>query len=94
MFTVWIHIKAIRVFAECVLRFGLPVNFVCALAVPTAGSEDKLHASLQAAYAEAGDGFDDFGGSADDLGATAVGLGMGMEDFYPYVFLPFTPERR
>jgi V-type H+-transporting ATPase subunit C len=26
-FTAWIHVKALRVFVESVLRFGLPVNF-------------------------------------------------------------------
>lgn len=31
VFSVWIHVKAVRVFVESVLRFGLPVNFVCAL---------------------------------------------------------------
>lgn len=30
-FSSWMHIKALRVFTESVLRYGLPVNFVAAL---------------------------------------------------------------
>ena len=30
LFVSWVHIKAVRVFVESVLRFGLPVNFTAA----------------------------------------------------------------
>ena len=33
-------------FVESVLRYGLPVNFVCALIKPKPGSEDNLHNNL------------------------------------------------
>ena len=33
-------------FVESVLRYGLPVNFVCALIKPKPGSEDSLHNNL------------------------------------------------
>jgi hypothetical protein len=27
----WMHVKAVRTFVECVLRYGIPVNFVAAI---------------------------------------------------------------
>ncbi|KAK1444004.1 vacuolar ATP synthase subunit C [Babesia gibsoni] len=35
IFTCWMHIKAMRVFCEAVLKFGLPVNFTCLSIWPT-----------------------------------------------------------
>jgi V-ATPase subunit C len=38
--------QAIRVFVEAVLRYGLPVNFVCALMKPGKGADAKVHELL------------------------------------------------
>jgi hypothetical protein len=38
--------QAIRVFVESVLRYGLPVNFVCALMKPGKGADAKVHELL------------------------------------------------
>ncbi|XP_021104029.1 V-type proton ATPase subunit C 2 isoform X2 [Heterocephalus glaber] len=40
-FTAWIHIKALRVFVESVLRYGLPVNFQAVLLQPHKKSATK-----------------------------------------------------
>lgn len=97
-FTVWMHLKAVRVFVESVLRYGLPVNFVCALVKPTPGHERKLTDALRARYAHLGDdddfgdgggggmgGDDDFGGMGGmgNAGAAAMMAGMtGMADSF------------
>jgi hypothetical protein len=39
-------VQAVRVFVESVLRYGLPVNFVCALVKPSRGSDKRLHELL------------------------------------------------
>ena len=33
-FVAWIHVKALRVFVESVLRYGLPVNFLAVVIQP------------------------------------------------------------
>ncbi|CAF4286586.1 unnamed protein product, partial [Adineta steineri] len=42
VFSALIHIKALRVFVESVLRFGLPVNFVAMVIHPTRKSTKRL----------------------------------------------------
>merc|ERR1712191_37644 len=41
-FTAWIHVKALRVFVESVLRFGLPVNFQGMVMLPQKKQVKKL----------------------------------------------------
>ncbi|KAK6051890.1 V-type ATPase, C subunit [Cooperia oncophora] len=45
IFAAYIHVKALRVFVESVLRYGLPVNFQAALVEPTKGSQKIVHSS-------------------------------------------------
>lgn len=49
-FMIWIHIKAMRVFVEVVLRYGLPVNFQSFLIRPKKGMDKKLRDSLGGLY--------------------------------------------
>lgn len=40
---IWVHVLALRVFVETVLRYGLPLEFVCGLVqVPTPSSQLKI----------------------------------------------------
>ena len=39
-------LQAIRVFVETVLRYGLPVNFVCTMMKPGRGADARLHELL------------------------------------------------
>ena len=45
-FVAWMHIKAIRVFVESVLRYGLPVDFTSVLYKVNMGKESQLTQSL------------------------------------------------
>jgi V-type H+-transporting ATPase subunit C len=49
-FIAWIHLKAIRVFVESVLRYGLPTNFQAMLLLPNKNRETKLRKALAELY--------------------------------------------
>ena len=50
-FCAWIHVKALRVFVESVLRYGLPVNFQAILLRPHKKSNKRLRDVLNQLYA-------------------------------------------
>jgi len=45
-FVGWVHLKAVRVFVESVLRYGLPINFQAVLLMPKKGKQAKLRKVL------------------------------------------------
>ena len=49
-FSAWLHVKALRVFVESVLRYGLPVNFAAFLIFPNKKSTKRLHDVLNNLY--------------------------------------------
>lgn len=49
-FCAWIHVKALRVFVESVLRYGLPVNFQAILLHPHKKSMKRLREVLNQLY--------------------------------------------
>ncbi|KAF8471823.1 hypothetical protein BDZ91DRAFT_716604 [Kalaharituber pfeilii] len=50
-FMVWIHLKALRVYVESVLRYGLPLEFVSAIIrSPNAKLQQKVKKQLDKAY--------------------------------------------
>ena len=49
-FIAWAHVKALRVFVESVLRYGLPVNFQAMLLQPNKGNTRKLRDELLNLY--------------------------------------------
>ncbi|KAI9841747.1 MAG: Vacuolar ATP synthase subunit C [Sclerophora amabilis] len=51
---VWIHVFALRVFVETVLRYGLPLEFTCGLVKTTPKLAKKAKYSLDAAYSYLG----------------------------------------
>jgi len=75
-FTAWIHLKAIRVFVESVLRYGLPTNFQAMLLLPQKNKQKKLRQILNELYGHLGSK-SLFSGKAEE----------GDEEYYPYVFL-------
>ena len=67
-FCAWIHVKALRVFVESVLRYGLPVNFQAILLRPNKKSTKRLRDVLNQLYAHL------------DSSATAGGSQSGNQD--------------
>ncbi|CAG2165069.1 unnamed protein product [Oppiella nova] len=49
-FIAWIHVKALRLFVESVLRYGLPVNFLSVLIHPNKRTQRKLRDVLNQLY--------------------------------------------
>lgn len=82
-FCAWIHVKALRVFVESVLRYGLPVNFQAILIHPHKKSQKRLKDVLQQLYGHL-DGSAGQGGSANDA-VDIPGLGFGQLEYFPYV---------
>lgn len=77
-FIAWIHMKALRVFVESVLRYGLPVNFQAVLLEPKAKQGPKLRKALNAAYIA----LDQSAGGKEE-GASMAGIGL--KEYHPYV---------
>ena len=62
-FTAWVHVKALRVFVESVLRYGLPVNFQAVLMYPNKKSVKRLREVLNQLYQH----LDSSGGSSKNM---------------------------
>ncbi|KHJ99251.1 v-ATPase subunit C [Oesophagostomum dentatum] len=83
IFAAYIHVKALRVFVESVLRYGLPVNFQAAVVEPAKGSQKKLRAELHKLYIHL-DG--SAAGPIDTLEDSPALMSLGVNEYYPYVF--------
>lgn len=85
VFSAWVHVKAMRVFVEAVLRYGLPVNFSASLLLPSKNQDKKVRQVLKDLYGNLA-----AANLTQALDASEADLsGMG-QDFYPYVFLTLT----
>ncbi|XP_050410065.1 V-type proton ATPase subunit C 1 [Patella vulgata] len=80
-FAAWIHVKALRVFVESVLRYGLPVNFQAIVIHPNKRSNKRLRDVLNQLYSHLDNTALSQGGDDMDI----PGLSMGGTDYYPYV---------
>ncbi|WKY08058.1 hypothetical protein Q1695_007508 [Nippostrongylus brasiliensis] len=83
IFAAYIHVKALRVFVESVLRYGLPVNFQAVVVEPSKGSQKKLRAELHKLYIHL-DG--SAAGPIDTLEDSPALMSLGVNEYYPYVF--------
>ncbi|XP_062981902.1 V-type proton ATPase subunit C 2 isoform X2 [Elgaria multicarinata webbii] len=82
-FVAWIHIKALRVFSESVLRYGLPVNFQTMLLQPNKKSPKRLREVLNAVFKH----LDEVAAaSIMDTSMDIPGLQLSNQDYYPYVY--------
>lgn len=77
----WVHIKAMRIFVESVLRFGVPPSFASFIIQPKAAQTAAMRKSLA----------DVLGKGTPDTMAGGDAGGDAEEDYYPYVSLSFTP---
>ncbi|KAI9827549.1 MAG: Vacuolar ATP synthase subunit C [Thelocarpon impressellum] len=95
----WIHVLALRVFVETVLRYGLPLEFVCGLVQTTPKLAKKARYSLDSAYSYLGGnafGRDkkgrvtkDDSAMSNDLMAAGHAGGEGAGDYSAYVCYEF-----
>jgi len=82
-YTAWIHVKALRVFVESVLRYGLPVNFQAMVLLPQKKTTKKLRETLNQLYEH----LDSSGGAgASSEADIPAGLGFGQSEYFPYVY--------
>ncbi|KAG8222780.1 hypothetical protein J437_LFUL006787 [Ladona fulva] len=82
-FCAWIHVKALRVFVESVLRYGLPVNFQAMLLHPNKKSSKRLRDVLNQLYGHLDSS------AVQGSGHESVdipGLGFGQAEYFPYVY--------
>ena len=54
-FSAWIHICAVRLFVESILRYGLPPKFLAALMKPNQKTAPKLRKLLASLFGSQGD---------------------------------------
>ncbi|XP_017911146.1 PREDICTED: V-type proton ATPase subunit C 2 isoform X2 [Capra hircus] len=83
-FIAWIHIKALRVFVESVLRYGLPVNFQAVLLRPHKKSCTKrLREVLNSVFRH----LDEVAAASIlDAAVEIPGLQLSNQDYFPYVY--------
>ncbi|XP_058143856.1 V-type proton ATPase subunit C 2 isoform X1 [Dasypus novemcinctus] len=83
-FIAWIHIKALRVFVESVLRYGLPVNFQAVLLQPHKKSSTKrLREVLNSVFKH----LDEVAAASIlDASVEIPGLQLTNQDYFPYVY--------
>ncbi|XP_054239861.1 V-type proton ATPase subunit C 2 isoform X2 [Indicator indicator] len=82
-FVAWIHVKALRVFVESVLRYGLPVNFQAMLLQPNRKSMKRLRDVLNVVFKH----LDEVAAaSIMDPGMDIPGLQLSNQEYYPYVY--------
>lgn len=83
-FIAWMHVKALRVFVESVLRYGLPVNFQAMILVPNKRSQKRLREVLKQQYQHL-----DSSALKKDSESQMVdipGMNMGSSEYYPYIY--------
>ncbi|KAI9665227.1 MAG: Vacuolar ATP synthase subunit C [Trizodia sp. TS-e1964] len=89
---VWIHVMALRVFVETVLRYGLPLDFVCAIVRTTPKHAKSIKSNLDSKYSYLGGnalGKDKKGRTKKDDTSLSTDAGMGLGDegeYTAYVF--------
>ncbi|XP_039253925.1 V-type proton ATPase subunit C 2-like [Styela clava] len=87
VFSAWIHVKALRVFVESVLRYGLPVNFQAVVLQPQKKQQKKLRETLKDLYRD----LDSTGlSNVTEDDHTVHSLTMGTQEYYPYVYYKIT----
>jgi len=83
VFKAWIHLKAIRIYVESVLRFGLPARFRAVVLEPNKKNEKRLRKTLDDMYKDL---LGQEGDIMGELDSNAISL-IGNDEFYAYVFL-------
>lgn len=78
----WMHVKALRLFTESVLRYGLPANFLTVMLEPNKKVDKKLREKLHTLYSSLDKNtFNE----APEMGDNIPGIYL-SGDYYPYVY--------
>ncbi|RPB08355.1 vacuolar ATP synthase subunit C [Morchella conica CCBAS932] len=91
LFMAWTHVKALRVFVESVLRYGLPLDFVSVIIQTNPKNAKNVKKPLDKAYNYLGGnafGRDKKGNIKDDVGDLATGI-MGDAEYPAYCYFEF-----
>jgi len=80
-FLFWVHVKAIRIYVESVLRYGLPADICATVLEPKKGREPKLRQVLKDLYSSLPNAE-----LAAELDAGETDISGFGADFYPYVY--------
>ncbi|XWS32590.1 hypothetical protein CRYUN_Cryun22dG0002600 [Craigia yunnanensis] len=80
VFSSWMHFCAVRVFAESILRYGLPPSFLACVLSPSVKGEKKVRPILEGLCDTANSAY----WKTEDEGGAMAGLG-GDADAHPYV---------
>lgn len=91
---VWAHVLTLRVFVETVLRYGLPLDFVCALVKTTPQQAGNVKKALDSAYSYLGGnafGRDKHGRVTKDSASltaemAAAGISGDTDEYTAYVY--------
>jgi V-type H+-transporting ATPase subunit C len=92
-FAAWIHVKALRVFVESVLRYGLPLEFVSAVIhSKTEKHAKKVKSNLEEEFGYLGGnafGRDKKGKIKDDVVEVTAGIHGLQVDYSPFCYFEF-----
>eukprot|EP01053_Blabericola_migrator_P007651 Blabericola_migrator_1__7650@NODE_3904_length_1437_cov_142_446715_g2001_i2_p1_GENE_NODE_3904_length_1437_cov_142_446715_g2001_i2NODE_3904_length_1437_cov_142_446715_g2001_i2_p1_ORF_typecomplete_len186_score34_16VATPase_C/PF03223_15/2e38_NODE_3904_length_1437_cov_142_446715_g2001_i28011358 len=87
-FVAWVHLKAIRLFVEAVLRYGVPPKFSAFIVrLPPKVKESRMRRELEELFATKSMLGKSYFGVKDE----GVHVGDDDQDFYPYVSLSLIP---
>ncbi|XP_060789149.1 V-type proton ATPase subunit C 1-B [Neoarius graeffei] len=87
IFVAWIHIKALRVFVESVLRYGLPVSFQALLLQPQKKQVKRLRDELNSVFTH----LDPMAvAGKQDVGHDIAEVNIGQQEYYSYIYYPIS----
>lgn len=87
VYMAWIHVKALRVFVESILRFGLPVNFQAMVVAPYKKSQRKVRELLSTQFKH----LDTFNYDSKNQKLEEI-PGFTSSEFFPYVYFKVNLE--
>jgi len=85
IFSCWMHIKALRVYVESILRYGLPPNFQPMIIKPKGKNDRKVREILAQHYAKLGEKNEEKKSKKSEPIDENIQMLLGDKDYYPYV---------
>jgi len=85
-FVAWVHLKAVMMFVESVLRYGLPVRYTFCLIKPNRGQEKSIHKRLTEKYQILAHGAMSEKVKKKSKGTKDIDFTGMIKEYKPYVF--------